>query len=289
MQPLVSAITPPPQLLYSQIHHIMKREIFKNAPLAEMIVEVRWRLTPVSTVPNGGVDPFHDILKKGLEKEVGGAGYSVVQEMVPPEVPREFLAGQPTTQYRKSHNVWPLFQLGPGVFTINITDEYSGWQGAFRNDVVVGLEAFYKAHPAHQMLHIETVRLIAIDAFSTEHGYKNYLDYSKDFLNLGLVLPKAFVEAYAQEDDSFETRSETIFRLKNLDASFARVSIGGGKKDTNKALVLQTTIETKLGFESSGDILEWLDSAHLSHREMFRSLLTEKLRDILDPKEVDNE
>lgn len=267
----------------------MKREIFKNAPLVEMIVEVRWRLTPVSTVPNGGVDPFHDVLKKELVNEANNVGYRAIQEIVPPEVPREFLAGQPTTQFRKGHNAWPLFQLGPGIFTINITDGYSGWEGGFREDVLIGIQSLYKAHPAPKLLQIETVRLIAIDAFSTEHGFKNYLDYSKDFLGLGSILPNDFVDQYAQEDDAFEIRSETVFSLKEIDKSSARISIGSGQKNGNKALVLQTAIETNKSFDGSDSVVDWLDEAHLIHRNMFRSLLTTRLREMLEPVEADDE
>jgi len=267
----------------------MKREIFQNAPLIEMIAEVRWRLTPIASIPNGGIDPFYDILKQSLIKNTSNFGYPVIQEIVPPEIPRELLAGTATTQFRKKAGAWPLFQLGPGLFTVNITENYTGWTGCFREEVSLGIKSLYEAHPAPKMLQITSIKLIAIDAFSAEHGFRNYLEYSEGFLDLGRVLPKNFVNQYAIEDESFEVNSETKFQLKDLKDSIARVNISSGKKNNERALILQTAIESNKKLDTAETVMNWFDEAHLVHRSMFRSFLTEQLKQALDPVEVDNE
>lgn len=267
----------------------MKREIYRNAPLVEMIAEVRWGLTPIASIPNAGIDPFYDVLKQSLKKYTSDFGYPVVQEIVPPEIPRELLAGTATTQFRKTSGAWPLFQLGPGLFTINMADGYKGWKGCFREEVALGIKSLYEAHPAPKMLQITSIKLIAIDVFSAEHGFKNYLEYSKNFLGLGRVLPENFVNQYAKEDESFEVNSETKFQLKNLEDSLARVNISGGQKNNKKALILQTAIESNKNLEGVETVMRWFDEAHLVHRKMFRSLLTAQLRQILDPLEVHGE
>lgn len=267
----------------------MKRVIFKNAPLVEMIVELKWRLVPVQTMPHGGVDPFHDMLKQSLAEAFKKNDYKLVEETVPSEIPRELLAGQVTTQFKKKSNTWPLFQLGPGVFTVNITEDYSGWSSQFREIVLTGVETLYQAHPAPKMLELESIRLMAIDAFSNKHSFRSYLEYSREFLNLGMVLPDPVIEQHALENDSFEVRSETSFQLKNLENSLARISISNGKKGNDKALILQTVIETGERLQGSDEIMKWLDSAHQVHKSIFQSLLTEKLRSELKAEEVDYE
>lgn len=267
----------------------MKREIFRNAPLIEMIAEVRWRLTPIASMPNAGIDPFYDILKQSLINNKSDFGYPVVQEIVPPEIPRELLAGTATTQFRKTSGAWPLFQLGPGLFTINMADNYTGWQGCFRDEVDLGIKSLYEAHPAPKMLQITSIKLIAIDAFSAEHGFKNYLEYSKKSLGLGLVLPESFINQYAKKNESFEVNSETKFQLKNLEDSLARVNISSGQKNNKKALILQIAIESNKSLDGAEAVMKWFDAAHVVHRNMFRNLLTEQLRKALDPQEVNNE
>lgn len=262
----------------------MSTEIFHNAPLAEMIVEIKWRLEPIRTIPGGALDPFYDILKKSLSEQFRKIGFSVIRNKIPDEVPRELLGGQVTTQFRSADGVWPLYQLGPGIFTINITEQYTDWRD-FRGTIVDGLKSLLASHPAPQILDINSLRLIAIDAYSSRHDYINYRQFSTDYLGLKEILPEGFLKQYADSLDRVTTKSETTFPLRNLVDSNATIQIQDGQQNNSKALIVQTIVESSSDRQLDSDsLIRWFDSAHAIHRSIFRSLLTDKLRSALKPE-----
>lgn len=264
----------------------MTTEFFRNAPLAEMIVEVKWRLESINTIPGGAIDPFYDILKDNLVKEFSQNGFPNVITKVPNDVPREFLGGRTILQFRPEDNGWPLYQLGPGVFTVNITKKYNGWL-SFQPIIAKGINALISAHPAINIFDINSLQLIAIDAYSSRHGYDNYQQFTEKFLKLNNLLPNDFIDKFSRSMHDVKTNSETIFPLKDLDHAVSRIKIQHGQQDNLPALIVQTSIEKKSKIKPSVEILtQWFDSAHNIHRELFRSLLTDELKTVLQPEKT---
>lgn len=265
----------------------MERTVFKNAPLVEMIVEIRWALMSLQSLPQGGVDPFYDALKKGLAKKLAQQGYPLLEEIVPLEVPREFLGGQITTRYRKETDTWPLYQLGPGVFTVNIADGYTGWS-EFRKVIQLGIITLLSSHPAVGTLEIQSLKLMAIDAFTSRHKFNSYYDFSKKYLGLNLVLPDKYIAGYAQVNE-VSVASETLIPLSRHDIQGqARIEVREGRHNEERALLLNTSIESQRslkGDEAEQEIINWFDSAHVVHSKMFKSILSPELRAILEPEE----
>lgn len=264
----------------------MSKETFRNAPLVEIIAEVRWSISAVKSIPNGGIDPFYESLRSALVESLGREGFSTVIDTVPLDVPREFLAGQVTTQYRLAANQWPLYQLGPGIFTANITEGYTGWE-SFRGHLARGIEHLLRSHPAPKVFSIQALKLIAIDAYTKKHGYTSYSDFTSKLLPLGEVLNQDFIEKFATDSELVKVRSESVFPLRRMSGSFARISIGDGIKDDGPALLVHTTVEVNREFRPDAlELQQWFDEAHTQHREMFRSLLSTELYSILEPEVV---
>lgn len=264
----------------------MSKETFRNAPLVEIIAEVRWSISAVKSIPNGGIDPFYESLRSALGESLGQEGFRTVIDTVPSDVPREFLAGQVTTQYRLAANQWPLYQLGPGIFTANITQGYTGWE-SFRGHLERGIEHLLRAHPAPKVFLIQSLKLIAIDAYTNKHGYSSYSDFSRKLLPLGGVLKQGFIEEFATNSESMTVRSESVFPLRAMSGSFARISIADGRKDDGPALLVHTTVEVNREFRPEAlELQKWFDEAHAQHREMFRRLLSADLYAILEPEVV---
>lgn len=258
---------------------------FGNAPLVEMIAELRWELHPVSSIPGGGIDPFYEATKSGLAaaiaSEVGGAWFPAIEEIAPLEIPREFLAGQVTTRYRQEAGGWPLVQLGPGIFTVNMTSSYQGWD-TFRPWLSYGLASLLKAHPFPSALKIKSLNLLAVDAFGPNHGYSNYEDFASRLLNLGGILRSDYLGKFASDVSQTNVQSQTIFPLQTPAGALGRISIAQGERDKEKALIVQTAIEHTTQFSADiGGLLDWFDSAHGVHREMFREMLTPELTELL--------
>ncbi|WP_417218993.1 TIGR04255 family protein [Achromobacter spanius] len=258
---------------------------FGNAPLIEMIAELRWDLHPVTSVPGGGIDPFYEATKAGmasaLAAEVGGGWNPTIEEIVPLEIPREFLAGQITTRYRKAAGDWPLVQLGPGICAINMTSSYEGWD-TFRPWLVHGVSALLKAHPVPSALKFKSLNLLAVDAFGPSHGYVDYQDFATRLLNLGNILGSDYLAKFSSEPNQALVQSQTVFPLRSPEGASGRISIAEGERDKEKALLVQTAIEHAKEFRPEADhLLEWFDSAHAVHREMFRAMLTSDLTTLL--------
>ena len=264
----------------------MASTVYKKAPLVEMVAEVRWDLAPLAAVPNAALDPFHDSLKGALTTELAKGGFSLVEELVPAEVPREFLAGQVVTRYRKSASEWPIIQLGPGVFTVNVDASYSGW-ATFRPYLELAFNALVSSHPAPQAWKVNLVRLIAIDAYEGRHGYTNYSEFSRTALKLGPVLPPSFLERFSVDQTLNVVRSETLFPLRQLENSIGKIAIADGIHRNAPALLVTTTVdrEKSFGAMSAQNLVSLFDQSHDAHRALFHELLGVDLRSALEPEE----
>ena len=115
--------------------------IYENAPLIEVIVELRWGLVSLASMPGAAVDPVFPRASGRFNEAASKIGFSHVERLIPPEVPLEVVAYQPVFRLRREANKWPLFQIGPGLLSCNVVMPYAGW-GAFRRIVESGLQVF---------------------------------------------------------------------------------------------------------------------------------------------------
>ena len=74
-------------------------------------------------------------------------GFSFVEELVPPDFPKELAPRQPHFRYRRADETWPLFQLGPGLFTANFVPPYKGWFQEVKPCLMQGVETLLKTYP----------------------------------------------------------------------------------------------------------------------------------------------
>ncbi|MNY22371.1 hypothetical protein D3C86_1559780 [compost metagenome] len=162
-----------------------------------------------------------------------------------------------------------------------MTSSYEGWD-SFRPWLQHGLTALLKAHPVPSALKFKSLSLLAVDAFGPSHGYVSYQDFATRLLNLGNILGSGYLEQFAAEPSQVLVQSQTVFPLRLPVGAFGRVSIAEGERDKEKALTVQTAIEHSEKFRPDvAHLLEWFDSAHAVHREMFRAMLTSDLTALL--------
>lgn len=69
-------------------------------------------------------------------------------------------------QYWSGEITWRVIQLGPGVFTINCTDDNYFWEERFKGLIETGLNYLGQAYK--EPLSTENVRLRYIDAITAE-------------------------------------------------------------------------------------------------------------------------
>lgn len=249
---------------------VEKSEILKlpNAPLQEVIFEVKWDL-----------DISQDTLlsyDSGFDMAVG-IFYSFVKNefksqkaKFPPGIllPQEFLNNQPKYQYWTNDNTWPVMQLGHGIFTINDTEANYQWEKSFFPLIKKGL--IYLQNSYSKSLNFNFVSLRYIDQISTkDYNFSDWLSFMKDNLNFEIENkfdPKGSLKKFQYTQ---------VFDLKN--GSELEIVISNGKKNNNEdILVWETSISNNNAF-TQVSIIDWLDSAHKITSQLFKEICKDDL------------
>jgi uncharacterized protein (TIGR04255 family) len=163
--------------------------VYENAPLIEVIAEIRWNLVALASMPGAAVDPMFGRASGRFTDAVGKLGYTHVERLIPPEVPQEVVAYQPVLRHRREANRWPLFQIGPGVFTVNVTMPYKGWN-AFQEVIQLGLQALDQTYGLSKgLIELASLQLRYVNGFTAKHGMVNYADFCTTDLRLAVAPP----------------------------------------------------------------------------------------------------
>jgi uncharacterized protein (TIGR04255 family) len=260
-------------------------ELYANAPLVEVIAEVRWPTIGLGALPGAALDPHFEVTAQELTGVARQLGYVHVETLVPNEVPRELLAGQPVFRFRKQPGKWPLFQLGPGIFSVNIVPPYGGWS-AFRPDLEAAIGALLSAYPAPTKLFKPNhVSLRYMDAFTVAHGRVSAADFVKSGLSIDLKMPPRF-QKDLKLGEAASISVETIYDLASPVTGKLQLKILPGTKDGREATVMELTV----GCDGSGvttdkdGFMLWFDSAHQFLRETFEAIASDQLKTKMGPK-----
>jgi len=254
----------------------MCAERLKNAPLVEVIVEVRW--APKEPQPSRGFDLNYNLLV-GKLSEVFRDKYPEYEALPNLEVPARLAAENHLVQHRlrASKEGWPLIQVGPTVFTINQTEEYD-WDNEFRQRAIQDVERFFEAYPKREEMAVQSVLLRYIDAIKFDWAEKSLWEFLREELHSALVLPDAL---YA--DTGVDPKPEALdFRASfrcDSPAGKVHLRLASGQSRGEKALILETMVE------SAGDNVPelpsrfepWIDDAHRITSDWFKRLTKGKL------------
>ncbi len=146
-----------------------------NAPLQEVIFELRWKLDfdPESQTHVNKEFQFAFANFSGLS--VDKLKHRVILQ--PSFIPDSLFANRPVYQFWSGENKYPVFQLGPGVFTVNETEKNYEWQ-SFRGLITEGVEWLKKSYT--NKLDFSAIELKYIDAIEVDDD--NQKDLAK-FIN----------------------------------------------------------------------------------------------------------
>ena len=122
----------------------MKRKILKNKPLVEAIFELRWKLEDDKNAIGIKKDPHYKILVGRVYDNVKG-NYPYYSQLPTAHMPDEIAGYVVQHQFRKAKDKWPLIQLGPGIITLNSTNDYV-WEN-FEKNMLDLLDVLFKSYP----------------------------------------------------------------------------------------------------------------------------------------------
>lgn len=180
-------------------------------------------------------------------------------------------------RFRVAANSWPLVQVGPGIFTINSTDDYT-WLD-FRPRVFAAINKLYDAYPKIGDFKITNLVLRYIDAVEYNYANDNVFEFFRDKLKLNISLPDNLFQDTGVEKRPNSFIWQTAFGCENP-PGLINIRFATGQKRSAPAVIWETTVE------SAGDDLpeipeafeSWLDAAHEITDDWFFKMIEGELK-----------
>ena len=263
---------------------------YKNAPLVELIAEVRWGPVTDTQLPSVGQRTLRLSLPHPSDEDIfmhygvviAQKGYGRFERLIPPGAPVPMTA--PACRFRPSdvEQQSPLFQVGKGVFTANaLPPNYQSWQ-SFCPVVKTGLDSLYEAYkragqPAPQ---ISEVLIRYIDVFGNElTGGRDLAEFLAEVMGVKLTLPPSITSL-----TKAGTSVQQVIQLEEqIDLGLLSLTVGPAIKANETAVLLDTSIlvQRDIGADADAAIHALTEARGIIH-DLFRGL-TEPLHAIMDP------
>jgi uncharacterized protein (TIGR04255 family) len=256
--------------------------LYENAPLVEVIAEFRWDIQRIESLPNAAIDPHFAKFEAEISSRLSGEGFGTIESLVPPNIPIELLANRVLKRFRPQPHKWPVFQIGPGLFTVNMTPPYGGW-AKFRRILEKGVDYLLASYPMPEVyLHFRQFELKYIDAFTDRHGFKEMRAFLADYMNINITLPN---ELWAQASDEGPVliTSEVNLPLREQNGSRGIIRLGSGQANNQNAAVLELAVQRIGSLPDRVAILNWMDGAHSTVRSWFQLLTNQRMKEMMGP------
>lgn len=265
---------------------------FENAPLIEVIVELRWG-AGISFPPQGlsGIpgQQFHMNLETSQHEEFfmnfgsecGARGLQRAERIVPPGFPA--LPGQVVYRFRSNdRSSQNLLQVGPGVFTVNALPPYHGWP-SFETLVASGIDALLASRPlTEKNSEFLSVNVRFINGFGTE--------YFEGTSRMAFLRSLGFLLQVPDELEKVSKEDQTTFFNMNYVTSLQtgaklQVNIGEGAKDGKPIQVVELASTYENIDSSPHELRKVINASHDLIEKIFMDM-TAPIHQMMKPKEA---
>jgi len=243
---------------------------FSKKPLVEAIMEIKFSTTdePLPSNRKAGelipfeVDPnFKIFFARFYDLVISNNLYPEYHKLPQAEIPEELAMHIVQHRFTSEGGNWPLVQLGPGVITLNETDNYC-WNDFSRRAIEI-FEILNTVHPKREDLKITHVTLRYINAlpFSDEQDIVEFLNEN---MKLNINFDDELLNKTNLNKSSDVFRLTNTFRSEDPECLFVN-SIDIGEKDDSKAIIWELFCRSKTNRISAKSLNEfelWLDGAH---------------------------
>jgi uncharacterized protein (TIGR04255 family) len=224
-----------------------------NAPLVEVVFELRWKITTKEEL--AGVQYLYGDLYNELK-----SSYPFRETIVPVEIPMEMTVNKPVHRFRANKGEYPLLQIGPGIITLNTTDEKYYWD-TFFSDAKELIQTLFDIYPIKDVI---APSILYIDFFPFGFAENNVHEFISRKFNL--TCGQSFYES-----ESNPTDFNMGFAYK-IDLGDLRVNLQKGKNNNTEGILLQTRINGKQKAPGVDKINDWLMDAHELSSSVFKQL-----------------
>lgn len=248
----------------------------QNAPLVELIAEIRWRGALDVMYPFGD-GPALVSNVKALEDFYARFGahpnameFSQHERLVPAEAPA--FMHQPAYRFRKLNDEACMYHVGPGVFSTNAVPPYQSWD-EFAPVIRRGIEALLATRmdvEADQPFMAVSLRYIDLFGPELSDG-KSSAEFIRDILGLRVAIPEALTEHCSNERD---IKPFLQLQIPLKDAVIMSLSVGEGVAVNRSGVIMDTSITTTVDTSASIDaVMHALNNAHEILDTSFRKLI----------------
>lgn len=266
----------------------MPHKIYENAPLLEVICEIRWQLKPSNLMPHAQNDPYFEDFAEEVKALAEPLGYTHIEVLQQPDFPREIRPYLVESRFRKQQGKWPLFQIGPGIFSINTTPPYGGWTG-FRSIIEETISLLFKAYPrSDKYLKISRIELRYINAFDEKnYQFESSQKFFAENFNIYLNKPDNFLADMVDESRPSDVNMTLTTPLKKPQQGEALLVMAKGSNRGIPAFIVQNTVRTSVSdpqIMSQQKVMECLDQSHEVTRATFEGIINSNLRGHIGPE-----
>jgi len=267
----------------------MATTVFRQPPLVEIVAEVRWDV-PRGEVPHQFANISIPVTDTGAHEsqvltfasKAGARGYGLAERLVPQGFP--LLAHQAGVRYRSNTAGAPIFQLGPGVFTANITPPYNSWS-SFLPHLEIGVELLLESRAVSEKDRpFSELRLTYFDAFGEKltRG-KAVTDFLAEDLGIRIELPKVITGLCTDPTGVKPSFSVAV----PIRAGTIELKISEGWVRGVPNLVMVTTVICKGPVQAIKEtVLQAFNDAHAIIHESFFEMTT-TLHELMEPETLE--
>lgn len=247
-----------------------KGNLLKNAPLKEVIFELRWEL---DLIPQQQV-----FVDEGFDEAVMNFRNSTrnqfneFERLAPAVIPLSLFNHKVTHRfYKEKSSMHPLYQLGPGIFTVNDNNKNYCWED-FKDLVLLGIQTLKSSYKKEIVP--SKIELRYIDAVNWKiFGDTDKFIFLKNNLNINAET-YSFVTGGQLIDINFSKRF-----LIDKDVYLNIVIATGRDKNLNEELVVSHTFINNKERISWNRVEEWLEQAHKICSDTFHKMVNPQLHE----------
>jgi uncharacterized protein (TIGR04255 family) len=231
-----------------------------KAPLIEIILELRWNITNKTDLSK--IQYLHGDIYSELKEK-----YPYRESVVPPGLPMDILINQPFHRYRSAANDYPLFQVGPGILTLNTIDTKYYWDN-FSDCAEELLKSFLKVFP-FDIGEKFTPSILYLDFFPFDFDKADVYNYlnQKFKINFG----QSFIK---NENPPTDVNLGFYYTISDGDLS---ITFQKGQNNSRNGIILQTRINGVPLEPEVEKIQSWYENSHNTISDLFKKLTAGEL------------
>jgi uncharacterized protein (TIGR04255 family) len=244
-----------------------------NAPLKEAILELRWELDIIDQYRY--IDPFYDLIV-GRMFEKNRKEYPVYERLQSAEIPNAFSPYQVKQRFRAEKDGWPLFQVGPGVLTLNFTEEKYDWETFFSSakGLISDLYEF-----SDQKIKFHTINLSYLDEIFLKVG-ETLLSFLKDKMKIDIRYSDSLFDNVDFNNSPIQIVNGSTFTLpENKGAISFQISSQNRNDETYYLTkIIYSTIKKDIKDKNQSELFDLISFGHIQTHNWFYNLIDGDLR-----------